>query len=129
MVKIELARAIEKHQHEVESIEIPFRASEAEIQEALRRAAAFDHVIVGTIAADKDASQAALVNALVAQGRAPAVVALRTPYDLVRFPDVPAYLCVYSIRPAAIEAAARVLLGEQSANGVLPCQLPGALPV
>lgn len=129
MVKIALADAFERRMFEVEGVELTFRASDAEVQEALRRAAHSDYVVVGTIAADQDPSQAALVKALVEQGRNPIVVALRTPYDVAAFPGVADYLCTYSIRPAAVEAAARAILGEIEPTGVLPCEIPGALPV
>lgn len=129
MVKIMLAEAVERRMFEVDDIRLPFRASEKEVQAAVKQALQADLVVIGTIAADQDASQAALVNALSKAGHAPVVIALRTPYDLVRFPDVAAYLCTYSIRQPSTEAAVRVLFGEVSATGVLPCQIPGALPV
>jgi hypothetical protein len=34
------------------------------------------------------------------------------------------YLCAYSIRPVAVEAAARALFGEIEATGVLPGAIP-----
>lgn len=128
-VKITLADAVERRMYEVDDIRLPFRASDKEVQAALKRALYADVVIVGTIAADQDTSQAGLVNALNQAGRAPVVVALRTPYDLVRFQEVAAYLCTYSIRQPSMEAVARVLFGEVNATGVLPCELPaGELP-
>lgn len=128
-VNITLADAIERRMFEVDDIRLPFRAPDKDVQAALKRALEADLVIVGTIAADQDASQAALVNALAQAGHAPVVVALRTPYDLTRFQDIGAYLCTYSIRQPSMEAVARVLFGEISATGALPCQLPGVLPV
>jgi beta-N-acetylhexosaminidase len=65
------------------------------------------------------------VRTLLGNGKAPIVVALRTPYDLRAFPDVGTYLCAYSIRDVATEAVARVLFGEIKAQGVLPCTIPG----
>lgn len=127
MVNIQLAEAIERRTYQVDDIRVPFRASDKEVQAALKRALEADLVIMGTIAADQDDSQVALVNALIEAGRAPVVIALRTPYDLVRFPEVAAYLCTYSIRQPSMESAARALFGEISTAGVLPCQLPGAL--
>ncbi|EOD79387.1 Beta-hexosaminidase [Grimontia indica] len=40
------------------------------------------------------------------------VVALRSPYDLLVYPDVIHYLCAHSSRPESAEAAANVLLGR-----------------
>lgn len=128
-VTITLADAIERRMYEVDDIRLPFKAADKEVQAALQRALHADAVIIGTIAADQDVSQAALVNALTQAGRPPVVVALRTPYDLVRFTEVAAYLCTYSIRQPSMEAVARVLFGEVEASGKLPCQIPGALTV
>ena len=39
------------------------------------------------------------------------VVALRSPYDLLGYPDVRYYLCSHSARPESARAAAQVLNG------------------
>ncbi|WP_120510381.1 glycoside hydrolase family 3 N-terminal domain-containing protein [Photobacterium salinisoli] len=44
------------------------------------------------------------------------VVALRSPYDLLRYPTVSHYLCAHSSRPESAAAAARVLAGEHAAG-------------
>ena len=54
------------------------------------------------------------------------MIALRTPYDLMHFPQVADYLCAYGIRPVSMEAVARVLFGEIPARGVLPVTIPDA---
>lgn len=53
------------------------------------------------------------------------VVALRDPYELVNFPDVRTYLCAFSFRPCAAQAAAEALFGEQPASGKSPVSIPG----
>jgi beta-N-acetylhexosaminidase len=85
-------------------------------------------VIVGTINADAYPEQAAVVRALLATGKQVIVVALRTPYDIVAFPEIQTYLCAYGIRDVTTEAAAKVLFGEITATGVLPCEIPGIQP-
>ena len=82
-------------------------------------------VVVGTISAEHDPDQAALVQALHARGQRVIVVSMRTPYDLSVFPMVETYLCAYGIRDVNTEAVARVLFGEIAAAGVLPCAIPG----
>ena len=54
------------------------------------------------------------------------VVALRDPYELAALPDIPAYVCAFSFRPCAAEAAAQVLCGEVPAAGHMPVSVPAA---
>ncbi len=53
------------------------------------------------------------------------VVALRDPYELADFPEVGTYVCSFSFRPCAAQAAAEVLLGETEASGRSPVSVPG----
>jgi beta-N-acetylhexosaminidase len=105
--------------------EINYSAPASEVAALVSAVAAADTVIVGTICADQDASQAALVRELHRAGKQPIVIALRTPYDLRAFPEIETYLCAYSIRAVSTEAVVRVLFGEIEARGVLPCSIPG----
>jgi beta-N-acetylhexosaminidase len=100
-------------------------ASENTICAVLRMLEDADQIIIGTISANHDLGQTALIRALCARGQQPIVVSLRTPYDCIALPMVQTYLCAYSVRPVATEAVARVLFGEIEAMGVLPCALPG----
>ena len=63
-------------------------------------------------------------------------MAVRDPYDIAYLPGVPTYLATYSYSPVAIEAAARVIVGEVGPTGTLPVDVPvagrpehGALPL
>lgn len=103
---------------------LPFNADDDGIRQALDAVAGLDVVVVGTITANNDPSQGAFVNALIERGQQVIVVALRTPYDLVAFPQLRAYLCAYGIREVTTEAIARVLFGEIEATGILPCEIP-----
>ncbi len=70
--------------------------------------------------------QAQIVRALrQAAGDRLIVVALRDPYELADFPDIGTYLCAFSFRPCAAQAAAEVLLGEVEASGRSPVSVPG----
>lgn len=124
-VQINLAKAVLERHTRVTALELPYGASPEAITPILGAVEGADLVVVGTIAADHDPAQAALVNELDARGKAPIVVALRTPYDLRAFPQIETYLCAYGIRPATNEAVARVLFGEIPARGILPCPIPG----
>jgi beta-N-acetylhexosaminidase len=124
-VRISLPDAIRRRHPLVQHIEMSFNAPENQLTRILQATESADVVIMGTIAADVDASQANLVREIYARGQNPVVVALRTPYDLSAFPMIQNYLCAYSIRPVSMEATARVLFGEIEAQGVLPCAIPG----
>ncbi len=54
------------------------------------------------------------------------VVALRDPYELADLPFVRNYLCAFSSRACAAEAAAQLVFGETRAPGVSPVSVPGA---
>ncbi len=126
-VKNRLAEAVQKRHRQVMALEIPYNASRNEIAGALQAVASANTVIIGTISADKDASQAELVRAIHGRGQKLIVVAMRTPYDLTAFPEIETYLCAYGIRAVTTEAVARVLFGEIPARGVLPCPIPGVI--
>lgn len=125
---IRLAEAIQKRRPEAVAFSLPYQAGVDEVRALLESTSEFDRVIVGTIAADQDRSQADFVNGLIARGQKHIVVALRTPYDVVAFPQVETYLCAYGLRDVTTEAVARVLFGEIEATGVLPCAIPGLMP-
>ncbi|MDQ3811025.1 MAG: beta-N-acetylhexosaminidase [Chloroflexota bacterium] len=100
-------------------------AGRAEVARAVRGARV---VLVGTLNAVLDPDQIALLEWLrdeVAAGARLVVVALRTPYDLLRAPWLPTYVCAYtSVAPVAA-ATAEVIFGEQPPRGQLPVDLPG----
>mgnify|MGYP003958829389 CR=1 FL=1 len=97
-----------------------------ELKEELVRSALFaDQVVVATYNAYLEPDQAELIRALQARGKDPIVVALRSPYDLLAFPDVGAFMAVYESRPLALRSAAKVLTGGIPAAGRLPISLGG----
>jgi beta-N-acetylhexosaminidase len=52
------------------------------------------------------------------------VVALRDPYEL-SYLDVPTYLCTFSFRPCAAQAAVDVLCGDVKSQGFTSVSVPG----
>ncbi len=69
--------------------------------------------------------QAEIVNALhEAAGERLIVVGLRDPYELARFPQIESYVCTFSFRPCAAQAAADALLGKFAASGRSPVSVP-----
>ncbi len=53
-----------------------------------------------------------------------AVIALRNPYELADIEGFDTYLCAFSSRPCAAQAAADVVLGKTSARGKSPVSIP-----
>lgn len=121
--QILLADAIRARHPRTTAYAIDYQAATSEIAALLDAAVSADIVIVGTLCADQDVTQAALVRELIRLDKRPIVAALRTPYDLRAFPELETYLCAYSYRPVSVEAVARVLFGEIAARGVLPCTI------
>ncbi|MGH8923769.1 MAG: hypothetical protein ACRDWA_03860 [Acidimicrobiia bacterium] len=101
--------------------------SDSQIAAVSEAAAGHDLVIAGTI--DAGRGQASLITKLVATGRPLIAVALRTPYDLARYPSAATYVCTDGIHPASMEALAAALFGEVSFPGRLPAAVPGLYPV
>jgi len=53
-----------------------------------------------------------------------AVIALRDPYELADIVGVNTYLCAFSSRPCAAQAAADVVLGKTEPRGKSPVSVP-----
>lgn len=53
------------------------------------------------------------------------VIAVRSPYDLMQFPEAATYLATYSDRPVALQSLAGLLTGRILPRGHLPVDLPG----
>ncbi|TMR05065.1 glycoside hydrolase family 3 protein [Actinomadura soli] len=109
--------------------------TDAEIADAVKRAASADRILVATFSSKPlPAGQAKLVKALQATGKPVAALAIGLPYDLTSYPDVKAYIATYgtTARTQRIDltmhkAAARVVFGEQP-GGRLPVTIKGLYP-
>jgi beta-N-acetylhexosaminidase len=108
----------------------------AEIATAAALAASADRVIVATYAAgDLTSEQASLVDALVATGTPVVAVSIGTPWDVLSYPGVEAYVASYALNflptyipaPAALRAAVEVMFGAQP-GGRLPVSLGSLYP-
>jgi beta-N-acetylhexosaminidase len=82
-----------------------------------------DVVVVFTQNADQDARQVALVHALPPEKTV--VAALWSPYDVLQFPDIAAYLVTYSPLDPAIPAVCAVLSGAARPGSQMVIRLPG----
>lgn len=108
------------------AVEYPLSAStRRDIETAATRA---EVIVVGTLNAVIDPDQVALLESLRAVSARLVVIAMRTPYDLMRVPWVETYLCAYSTVGPVMRATAEVLFGERAATGTLPIEIPGLYP-
>ncbi len=124
-VEAGLGAAMKRHWPAARSMVVGHHPNPAEIQELRSEAARADLVVVGTITANEQQSR--MVSA-VAEIAPTIAVALRTPFDLVSYPEVGTYLCTYSILPPSLEALADVLAGKQPAPGRLPVSVGDHYP-
>jgi beta-N-acetylhexosaminidase len=126
-----VGRALAEVGFEVQELLYSARSFEAQSEVrslVLSSAAHYDAVVLGTWDAaieqmGSSAWQQDLVPELLARNPRLILLALRTPYDLKLFPEVPVGLAVYGAVPAQADALAAVLSGQQSANGHLPVPL------
>lgn len=97
----------------------------AEIEAAVSHAQGAELTVVGTITAS--AAQAELVRRVAEVG--PVVTAaLRTPFDLLTYPEIGTHLCTYSVLRPSLDALADVLAGAP-APGILPAPVGDLYPV
>jgi beta-N-acetylhexosaminidase len=120
-----LASALRAHHARVEEVVVGQPPSPADIAGCRERAGDSDLVVVGTIAANVGPAQGELVRAVLATGAAVVTVALRTPFDLVAYPEAPVHLCTYGILPVSMDALAAALFGRIPFSGRLPAAIPG----
>lgn len=93
------------------------------VDELVELARGYEQIVIGSYNAAFYPAQGELVRRVMALGKRPIVVALRNPYDLLQFPDVPAYIAVYESRPLALQSAAKHMLGLIPAVGKLPVSI------
>ena len=122
-----LGAALQAQRAGAQALPMGIDPTAAEIRTATERAAGSDVVAVGTVNARQHPGQIQLIRAL--QGCKLIVVALDTPYDLLAFPDVPAYLATYGSVPASLQALAEALTGASPIRGRLPVDLPTLYPL
>jgi beta-N-acetylhexosaminidase len=107
--------------------------SDATAERILERSAGYTHVLASAFvkvgafrgSADMSEAHAALLEALVSEGRKVIVVSYGSPYLLRQFPSVPAYVCSYGWVETSQRAAIGALFGEFPVTGRLPVTLPG----
>ncbi|HSU74690.1 MAG TPA: glycoside hydrolase family 3 protein [Terrabacter sp.] len=127
-----LAAALTGKGATVQTIQTGTSPTDTQVTSAVAAAADKDVVVVTTMKAwdtsvtDPRGGQQKLVKQLLATGKTVVVVAVRDPYDIAYFTDAPTYVATYSYSPVAIEAAARVIVGDVSPTASLPVDIPVA---
>ena len=104
----------------VDVYQISNTVDEAEIEIILNKASQYDAVIIGTLSVTKGSYQVDLIESMLKTGTTLIVVAMRNPYDLRYFPNVPVYINTYEFTYLALKAAAGALFGKEIVNGQLP---------
>lgn len=96
----------------------------AEISEAVSQSANADKIIITTYTANTNPAQQDLAQALLDTEKPVIAAAMRTPYDLMVFPEVDAYLNAYSYLDVSVNSMATALAGEMNPFGKLPVTIP-----
>ena len=123
-----LGDALRRHHDDVIDVRVDAEPDEWQIAGAREAVQGAAYVVVATLAADVQHSQARLVEAVLAAGVPTVTVAMRTPYDLAAYPGSGTHLCSYAIVPASVGAVADALFGRQPLGGRLPVAIPGLYP-
>ncbi|KRB48424.1 beta-N-acetylhexosaminidase [Terrabacter sp. Root181] len=127
-----LAAALTAKGATVQTVQTGASPTDTAVASAVAAAADKDVVVVTTMKAwdtsvtDTRGGQQKLVKQLLATGKPVVVVAVRDPYDIAYFTAAPTYVATYSYSPVAIEAAARVIVGDVAPTASLPVDIPVA---
>ena len=125
-VKPSLASELRGFHPAVDELVVPDPPSDADIAEACRVAARANLVILGTVSASMNEAQAELGRQVLAVGTPTVTVAMRTPYDILMYPNSGTHICTYGILPPSMKALAAALFGKIRWQGRLPVEVVGA---
>jgi beta-N-acetylhexosaminidase len=120
-----LGQTLRLYHNHVDEFLIPQTPSSMDICNLLQQLWKYDLIVVGTINAYNQSTQAILVREVLKTGIPTVVIALRLPYDLMVFPEAPMYACTYSILEPSMKALGAAMFGKSGFNGHLPVSIPG----
>ncbi|MGI9586030.1 MAG: glycoside hydrolase family 3 protein [Acidimicrobiia bacterium] len=112
---------------QISSLVVPFEPDGQDIAAAIAQAVSVDVVVIGTAAASLVPSQSELVRAVHSANHRTIVLAQRTPWDILEFPEIQTYLCSWSVNRESTRAAAQALTGAMPITGRCPVAV-GAFP-
>lgn len=104
-------------------VTIPVNPDDVKINDLKNMAKSYDLIIIGTYNANLNNGQCKLVQSILELKVNVIVVALRNPYDIMMFENVPTYICTYEYTDLSIESTLDVLEGRYKPRGVLPVTL------
>ena len=75
--------------------------------------------------ADKtNINQKNAINGLIEENPNTVFISTMSPYDIKNYPEADVVLATYGLNKYVLQTAADIILGNQSARGVLPVDLP-----
>lgn len=112
--------------YRVRSYHASLSPQEKEVQRVLKCADGADLLVVGSLQwADKlNLNQKRTIDKLYQTHPDLVLISLMNPYDIVHYPQVDTVLATYGINAALMQAVGEIVLGVQTARGVLPVDLP-----
>jgi len=108
---------------QADEVRIGQHPTDEEIGKVLELSAAYDQVAFVTYSATFSEGQTRVAAELAERAGKFVVVAGRNPFDLIRFPQVKAFIAAYENRPLAMKAVAKIVAGELKAQGRLPVSI------
>lgn len=120
-----LGEAVKQLHPNVTELTIEAKLTEEELGRIVEKAQQAEFIVVGTLNAHLIPEQEKLVKRLHLLNKPMAVIGMRSPYDLLAFPEVNAYLTTYEYTLPALQTAAEIVFGRRKAYGKLPITLPG----
>jgi beta-N-acetylhexosaminidase len=121
-----LAEALRTRLTGVDGLVVDPPIPDSDIEHIVSSVGPDDLVVLGTVDALGEPSQAALARALVAAGRAVVAVALRAPWDADAYPELGTVLATYGIQAPTLRALAAAITGAAPITGRLPVRLARA---
>jgi len=127
------AAEVKKHSPAAQVITLDSNMSAADLQTAVQQAAGATRYVVAafaSVAAYRGSVALGggfplLIENLIATKKPVALIALGNPYLLRNFPDVAAYIAMYSTVPPSEVAVVKALFGDIAIGGKLPVSIPG----
>ncbi|MNH74817.1 hypothetical protein D3C73_270370 [compost metagenome] len=125
-----LGEALAPYFH-VDEIRIGSHPEDSEISHVTEQSANYDQIVMVTYTSEGilPSGQKQLINKLCERTEGKLiVVSARNPYDINEVPEITTYLCAYENRPPAVDALAKVLIGQIRPSGQLPVSLNSKFP-
>jgi beta-N-acetylhexosaminidase len=124
-----LAESLRQRHPNTDVFALSDKSKAADYERLYRAAREAGATLMVTVNALLDARQSEVMRGLIATGCPLIGLAAYSPYDLLAFPELGAYLATYEYTQPAIAAAIRLLFGEIESQGKLPVSLPGLYPL